>query len=174
MNKIRGRLKYFIVFTLLGFATTFVLIAMGEVGEINILVFMTIIFLVSAIAIIALGEYFRLKDTRLIKENPILRICNAKISDLSQEELESRRTERDEVIISYFGILMGSRIIRFNQEGIRLRDVEIGEDFISLTYGKNDRLKNTRILKPLTDAKTLDEITEKFSYETGIKPRIIV
>ncbi len=50
-----------------------------------------------------------------------------------------------EVFVSYFGILLDSKIIKFNQDGILLKAVEIGRDFISLTYGKGKQIRNTRL-----------------------------
>ena len=74
------------------------------------------------------------------------------------------------MIVSYFGILLGEKIIKFNQDGIRLRTVEIGADFISFTYGTEKRTQNIRLLRPAIDPATLEQISEKFRYETGITP----
>ena len=73
----------------------------------------------------------KLKNAQLIAENPILHVSIAVISDLSGEAVRTDNIENTEVIVSYFGILLGEKTIKFNQDGIRLRAVEIGADFIS-------------------------------------------
>ena len=78
-----------------------------------------------------------------------------------------------EYIAAYFGILLDSKIIKFNQDGIRLKAVEIGCDFISLTYGTDKQVQNTRLLREAIDRGELKGIAEKFRYETGIVPVII-
>lgn len=114
-----------------------------------------------------------LKTARLIEENSILHIHTAVISDLSGETTQQPGPESTEVIVSYFGILMDEKIIKFNQDGIRLRAVEIGGDFISFTYGTKKRIQNIRLLRPALEAAELDEIMEKFRYETGVTPTLL-
>lgn len=120
-----------------------------------------------------INERRKLKIARLIAENPILHICTAVISDLSGEAVQSEYTEDTEVFISYFGILLDEKIIKFNQNGIRLRGVEIGNDFISFTYGTEKRMQNTRLLRPAIDPAMIAELSERFRYETGITPTLL-
>jgi hypothetical protein len=115
----------------------------------------------------------KLKITRLIAENPILHISAAAISDISAEASQPENIENTEVFVSYFGILQGEKIIKFNQDGIRLRAVEIGTDFISFTYGTEKRTQNIRLLRPAINPQTIAEISEKFRYETGITPTLL-
>lgn len=112
----------------------------------------------------------KLKIARLIAENSILHICTAVVSDLSGKTAQQPELESTEVIVSYFGILLGEKIIKFNQDGIRLRAVEIGGDFISFTCGTEKRTQNIRLLRPVIDQEELDKLAEKFRYETGITP----
>ena len=112
----------------------------------------------------------KLKIARLIAENPILHISTAVISDLSGEAAQPENIENTEVIVSYFGILLDEKIIKFNQDGIRLRAVEIGADFISFTYGTEKRTQNIRLLRPAINSAMLEQISERFRYETGITP----
>jgi hypothetical protein len=115
----------------------------------------------------------KLKIARLIAENPILHIRTAIINDLSGETTQQPEPENTEVIVSYFGILLDSKIIKFNQAGIRLRAVEMGYDFISFTCGTEKRTQNIRLLRPAIDPEELDKIAEKFRYETGITPTLL-
>ncbi|NLO47731.1 MAG: hypothetical protein GX111_05350 [Clostridiales bacterium] len=145
-----------------------------------------IIFLCVVIASIVLAgflirEYRKLKIARLIAENPILHIRTAVISEISAESMLPVNTDSTEVIVSYFGILLGEKIIKFNQNDIRLRAVEIGKDFISITCGKflraqkrtQFRMQNIRLLRPAIDSETMKDITEKFRFETGVTPILL-
>jgi len=104
----------------------------------------------------------KLKIARLITENPILHINTAVISDLSGEAAQRENIENIEVIVSYFGILLGEN-----------RAVEIGTDFISFTCGTEKRTQNIRILRPGIDPAALEQISERFRYETGITPTLL-
>lgn len=127
----------------------------------------------AAAAVFWLRGRSRLKIARLIAENPILHISTAVISDLSGETAQRPDSENTEVIVSYFGILLDEKIIKFNQEGIRLQAVEIGGDFISFTCGTEKRTQNIRLLRPAINPEDLDKIVEKFRYETGITPILL-
>ncbi len=128
-------------------------------------------------SLVAAGFWLRglskLKIAQLIAENPILHISTAVISDISAEAAQPENIENTEVIVSYFGILLGEKIIKFNQDGIRLRAVEIGNDFISFTYGTEKRTQNIRLLRPAIDPAMLEQISERFRYETGITPTLL-
>ncbi|MGI5835755.1 MAG: hypothetical protein ACOX87_04580 [Chloroflexota bacterium] len=80
------------------------------------------------------------------------------------------KAESYDVFVSYFGILLGSRIVRFNQDGIFLKGVKIGRDSISLTYGTDKGTRITRFLHPEISQGELERIAERFRYETGIVP----
>lgn len=77
-----------------------------------------------------------------------------------------------DVFVSYFGILLESRVIKFNQEGTFLKAVEIGPDYISLTYGTDKRVQSTRLLHAAIDDEEVERIAERFRHETGIVPVI--
>lgn len=143
----------------------------GAMSEIRAQILLAGVVIASAVAAgFWLRELSKLKIARLIAENPILHIRTAVISDLSAEAEQSENTE---VIVSYFGILLDEKVIKFNQDGIRIRDVEIGGDFISFTYGTEKRTQNIRLLRPAIDSAELDKIAEKFRYETGITPTLL-
>ena len=118
-------------------------------------------------------EYRKLKTARLIVENQILYILPAMISDSAADASKPGCVENIEVFVSYFGILLDRKIIKFNQDGIRLKAVAIGDDFISFTYGTEKRMQNTRLLRSPIDRAAMDEIFERFRYETGITPTLL-
>lgn len=116
----------------------------------------------------------RLAAAQLIVENQILHIQPAVFHDRDgiMKGNEVKSFANIEMYVSCFGILLGSKIIKFNQEGIRLMVVEIGRDYLSLDYGKDRDLRNIRLIYPRPDSKVLAGIVEKFRYETGIIPKI--
>lgn len=132
-----------------------------------------IITMTITLAAFSVREYKSLKVARLIIENQILHIRPAVIdAKETGKETEISPVESIEVFISCFGILLGSRIIKFNQDGINLKAVEIGRNFIFLTYGTDKKTQTTRLLHAEIDSRELVEIVEKFRYETGIVPTI--
>ena len=115
----------------------------------------------------------RLKAARLIIENQILHIQPAVLRKRdSMKENEAESYETVEMFVSCFGILLGSKVIKFNQEGIRLKAVEIGRDYLSLDYGRDTDISNIRLIHSRPDSAVLADIIEKFRYETGITPTI--
>lgn len=118
-------------------------------------------------------ESVKYRVAKLITENPIMHFNTAIIRDISVQGPGQPYTKHDEIIVSYFGILVNNRTIVFNQNGIQLKAVVIGGDFISLTYGTPIWTRNIRLLCPLIGPVAMDEISEKFRYETGIIPSFI-
>lgn len=104
-----------------------------------------------------------IRTAQLIIENQIMHIQPAIFKD---------QGDSFEVFVSCFGILLASKIIKFNQENIRLKSVELGQDFISLTYGNERRTQYTKLLHEKISTDMLNEIARRFSYETGIVPVI--
>ena len=78
-----------------------------------------------------------------------------------------------EIFVSCFGILLDSKIIKFNTEGISLKKVEVGHDYILLAYGKGEKYKTIRLLHSNINEPELRDIIEKFRRETGIIPEFI-
>lgn len=118
-------------------------------------------------------EYRTIKTARLIVENPILHIRTAIISKIFGDAEEPEEIENTDVFVSYFGILLEAKIIKFNQDGILLKAVEIGRDYILLSYGTDKWVQNTRLLRAVISNEELGKIVERFRYETGIVPVIV-
>lgn len=131
-----------------------------------------------AASAVAAGFWLRglskLRTARLIEENPILHIRTAVIKDLVREAPHRPESEYTEVIVSYFGILLGEKVIKFNQDGVRIRAVEIGPDFISFTYGTEGQVRNIRLLRPAIDTAELERIVEQLRYEIGVIPTLVL
>lgn len=175
MKAIRKKSYIFVAFTGFFVLTGAMLLFFGgATSEIQAQMFLASLIIASGISAgFWIREHRKLKIARLIAENPILHIHTAVIRDLSGETAQRSDTESTEVIVSYFGILLDEKTIKFNQGGIRLKAVEIGNDFISFTYGTEKRTQYIRLLRPAIDSATLAEISEKFLYETGITPTLL-
>ena len=131
--------------------------------------------LLSAVLFVNLRK--KLKDIKGIVESMVIHIQPAVICAKSGEEKEraEKLHESTAIYVSYFGILLGSKVIKFNRDGIKLKAVEIGRDYISFDYSaKNEELRNIRLLyfKP-DDKDELAGIIEKFRCNTGIVPAIV-
>jgi len=120
-----------------------------------------------------LKDINNLKIARLIRENFILKVRTAVISQISGKEFPDKHIEDSEIFVSYFGILFNDKIVKFNQDGIRLTAVDIGNDFISFTYGNGKQMQNMRIVRPDIEPEAMDEMINKFRFETGITPTML-
>lgn len=118
-------------------------------------------------------EYDNLQAARLIIENCIVRIRSAVIEDKIRNVAEDDHTDGVEVFISNFGILLDSRIIKFNQGAAQLKAVEIGANFIGLTYGTEEAAQKIRLLSGGFGEGELEEVVEKFRFETGVNPVLV-
>jgi len=165
LKAIRQRSYIFAAAAGIGVAVSVVVFACGRTApEIRTQVLLTVSLPAGAcMAALWVQECRKLRIARLIAENQILHIRTAVVSDGADDI---------EVFVSYFGILLDSRVIKFNQEGTFLKAVEIGRDYISLTYGTDKRVQSTRLLHAAIDDKEVDRIAEKFRHETGIVPVI--
>ena len=125
----------------------------------------------------------KLITAEVIIENAIIHTQPAVIcaqSNYEKQEAEKFH-ENFGVYVSCFGILMGSKIIRFGQDGncnTRLKSVAIGEGYISIDYityiicygSKSEESQNIRLLYSKPDKDTLAGIIEKFRHDTGVVP----
>jgi hypothetical protein len=144
------------------------------VPEIQIQMLLTVSLPASAcMAVLWAREHRKLKIAQLIVENQMLSIRTAVICNKAGDLAGPEDTECIEVFVSYFGILLDSRVIKFNQEGIFLKTVEIGPDYISLTYGTDKRVQNTRLLHAAIDEEEVERIAKRFCHETGVVPVVI-
>jgi len=100
---------------------------------------------------------------RLIIENQIMHI---KLVDFDE------KSKSIEAYVSCFGVLIDSRIIKFNQSGIWLKTVDLRRDFTSLTYVEKERTQSIKIFHPANKECELAEVARRFRYETGVVPVI--
>ena len=107
-------------------------------------------------------------DSAVIPIQPAV-ICGQTEKEKEEEELR----ENFGIYVSSFGILLGTKIIEFNQNGIWLQNVEIGQNYISFGYGaRGEELQNIRLLYSKPDKDALAGIVENFRKDTGVVPTV--
>lgn len=175
MKAIRRRKTIFAASAGFGVVTSVTIFACGIFApEIQTRMLLTVSVLASGwMAGLWIREHRKSEAAQLIVENQLLHIRPAVISEGAGEGGKAEDAENIDIFVSYFGILVGSKIIKFNQEGISLKAVEIGPDFISFTYGREKRVQNTRLLWAEINNGELEKLVERLRYETGIVPVII-
>jgi len=112
-------------------------------------------------------EYSRYKAALLIAENALLSIDLA-VAEGTSTKSRPRPAGSVTAVISGFGILLGSEVIKFNADGITLRGIEYGPEFISFAYGAGGKAATVRIRHGQLDRRTLQDLAQKFRYETGV------
>lgn len=127
-----------------------------------------IFFLVCCFAWMWRRESKRLEIARLIVDNHLLMIPTAYYHGMDPKQHDLGM----DIYISYFGILLGSRIIKFNQDKIALKRMEIRFDALSFIFGNNISEDSIQILWPCPSKEEAEHIAERFHYETGVVPVI--
>ena len=129
-------------------------------------------------ATLAAALYFaarrKLMTAKTIADSAVICIQPAVICGRADEEKDKEELrENFGIYVSCFGILLGTKIIEFNQNGVWLKNVEIGQDYILFGYGASgDQLQNIRLLYSRPDEAALADIIENFRKETGVTPTI--
>ena len=171
----RARLRFLLVVIGAGFLVLTVIlysIATGKPVAVEPLLITVLLTLALLIAHM-IKSCKRYQIAELIKENNILWIQSARIDDINPDTPKHfYRVGGIEIFISCFGILLDSKVIKYNLDGISLLNVEIGRNSINLTYGTRERNRVIKILHAGIDDNDLPGIIERFRCETGIVPVI--
>lgn len=118
---------------------------------------------VTILLIFLLMKKFRIyKDAKLIVENTIIRIPSVLIGE--------DYTENIEIYISCFGILIDSKVIKYNVGNIKLKGIEINTEYICLNFGRDEKIQKTCILHGSISEEEQQQISKRFHRETGIMP----
>jgi hypothetical protein len=104
----------------------------------------------------------RLRRAKLIKESQIFNLYLS-VADDENEVL---------MYFSPFGILLGDRMVPFDEGKEKLLGVELMGDETIITYGKEKNKKTLRLPKLTQQGDDLKELTEKLRYETGVTLRL--
>lgn len=170
--------KKLVLFIVLGnmIVLVWIMIFMKDfiVFTIDIKAFLALLFLAFiTLIILFLFEYDKYHTAKLIIENEIMNIQVATIEQDSFEiGSEMLSIDTIEFIISCFGILFGSKVVKFNVGGVHLKEVKIAHDYIYIIYGKDKKNKIIKILHGTIEDSKLKDVSERFHYETGIVPNM--
>ena len=175
MKVIKQRFSLLVFTSSTGLLTALMIFFKYEIiGRIDFHLVLVLVLLVTALQIgLLVREFGRYKAAKLIMENKIMYIKAAQIEggafDKSNTSLQIGGIE---VYISCFGILLHSRVIKFNIDKVRLKAVDFSNEFICLTYGTNKTIQKIRILHGAIGKEELQCFIKKFRYETGVVPVI--
>lgn len=135
------------------------------------LILILIIFIV--LAGLGIRQFKLYRIAKLILENQILFIQTAKMKKLKLKRLDDKFSVIDSgVYISCFGILIDSKVIRYNIDNIKLKEIEIDDKYLYITFGNPINDNSISILYGKMGKEELQSFMKKFNYETGIIPKI--
>lgn len=145
----------------------------GNKGIINTFIAITILVMGVLLWMVTLS-YRRIMLAKLIIDNRIMHIRQAQINRTKGLSDLGKRLQADmEVFISCFGVLIDSKVIKFNLDGIVLKKVELSDRYVTLTYGTKCRNETIRILHETLTVQEMIRISEVFRYETGVLPVLV-
>lgn len=104
------------------------------------------------------------EDAKLVVENTIIKILSVDFKENCDENIE--------ILISCFGILIDSKVIKYNVGNINLISFEINGDYICISYGSKKKIQKTCILHGFISHEEKMKISKQLHYETGILPVI--
>lgn len=137
-------------------------------------VIFALLLLVSNLLIVfIIREFETYCAAKLITENKFMNIEVAEIRIKPDDASSHSKIDGLEVYVSCFGILLGSKVIKFNINGINLKEVEIGNDFIYLAYGTDKKIHTIKLIHGDLEKEELKDIVEGFRHETGIIPIVV-
>ncbi len=167
MKVIQQRLRTLIALVITVILFSLILFIKGfTIFKIDMRIVFALLLLAAAVLVcLFILQYGRYNAAKLIIENKILDIQVAKIDGNSTNDIE--------FIISCFGILLGTKVIIFNTDGIKLKEVEIDHNFISIVYGRDNENKTIKLLHGTIEKDEWYDVVEKICYETGITPNVI-
>lgn len=102
-----------------------------------------------------------------------MKIKVAKIEHKTSQSDDYFTTKDMDASISCFGVLLDSKVIKFNQDKIILNSIVIKRDSISFIYGSEGISEKLTILHGIMDKEQIQNIVYRFQYETGIVPSIL-
>jgi hypothetical protein len=129
------------------------------------------VFAFGAISLISLLLLVResrlLYDATLIWDNRIIAVPSALISMPGSQE----KKDNDEIVVSTFGILIGSEIYRWGLDGVhgvRLHTVHINKGQMYLTFGDTAHTMRVELLHGITQKQAVLDAAQKLFRETGV------
>lgn len=108
-----------------------------------------------------------LYDATLIWDNRILSVPSTHTSMAGCQV----KKDAGEIVVSTFGMLIGSKIYRWGLDGVhgaRLNAVEIDKERMYLTFGDADQTMKMELLHGMTQKQTVLDAAQKLWHETGV------
>jgi len=137
-------------------------------GKIFILEMVFAFGAISLISLLLLVRQCRLLyDATLIWDNRILAVPSAIISMPGRK----LKKDREETVVSTFGILIGSEIYRWGLNGVhgvRLYTAHIDQERMYLTFGDAAQTMRVELLHGMTQKQALLDAAQKLLHETGV------
>lgn len=112
-----------------------------------------------------------LYNANLILNNRILSVPSVIIYMSGVKE----RMDTEEITVSTFGIMVGSKIYKWGCDGmygVRLNAVEIDRSRIHLTFSDGINTMRTELLHGMVDEQTVMRVKQKLLCETGVEAAI--
>ncbi len=158
MRVIQKRKNYLAILTGMGLSLCMLILIVNIKYKTTIkIIFGILVVLTILLGILWIREHKKSKIAELIEENKFIHL----------------NEKGNEVMVSYFGILRGSTVIKFSQDHIRLMAMEIASNSISLTYGTDKGVQKTLLTCQIMDQHEIRRIADSFKHETGITAKII-
>lgn len=136
--------------------------------------FLALAGIILILIILLIAEYKEYSDAKLILENEILHIQIVGIEERDAKVVPKvTKLNPEFVTISCFGILSDSKMVKFNKDKIFLDSIEITQHKISFTYSIGGANKKVIILHDKLADEQIQNIVQKFKYETGVLAKIL-
>lgn len=165
MDTIKKKMLVLIIAICMWLIILYVFLLEVSVNDDFIIICGIIEVMVTIFLVFLLAKFYRnYKDAKLIIENTIIRIPLALIKEDCDKIIET--------YISCFGVLIDSKVIKYNVGNINLKSVEINSEYICINSGKGEKSHQTCILHGIIEEKDLQLILKRFRYETGIMPTL--
>jgi hypothetical protein len=90
---------------------------------------------------------------------------------ISIPDRQIKKDTEETVVVSTFGVLIGSEIYRWGLNGVhgvRLRSAHIDQERMYLTFGDAVQTMRVELLHGMTEKQTVLEAAQKLLHETGV------
>jgi archaellum component FlaF (FlaF/FlaG flagellin family) len=176
LKQLKRRTEFFLITFALSIITVAFAYMFYEDSIFMNALFISIIIVMGILLILITLSYKKIVVAKLIIDNRIMHIKQAQI--LNQKVRISHRNKsvnKDiEVFISCFGILIDTKMIKFNLDGVLLKEIQLSDRYITLSYGRENTDERIRILHETLTIYEMIRIIESFRYETGVTPVLIM
>lgn len=163
MKEIRRSLSLYALLFFLSIFLSFLLSRLSWQGLLRVFSLASAIFFC-----LLVRQYYKLRRTQLIYDNPIVHLPLALLFEADKEE----GLALEEVLLSTFGLVVGGRIYFWGLKGSRLISAFIDSKTLAFTFGRAGELRSIEILHNLKD-ENLKTLVDKLYHETGVRAKFL-